>query len=104
MPEYINREDVLEIINYIRTKYMSAYNRKGKCTQFWADTIRYIERKVRSLTAVDISFNQNTGNVNIVNCKDCRYYGNCSIEERLSEVQRGSDTYCSYGKRKELSK
>ena len=47
--DVISRKSVLNIIDYIRNKYILQYNRKNKCDQFWADTIRHIERKVRGL-------------------------------------------------------
>ena len=54
MAEYLDKDDVLEVANYIRTKYISVYNRKDKCSQFWADTIRYFEKKINSLASCDI--------------------------------------------------
>ena len=53
--EYINRKDVLAIIDYLRTKYINNYNRRNKYNQFWSDTIRYIEKKVNDLTTADIA-------------------------------------------------
>lgn len=52
--EYINREDVLGIIDYLRTKYVCNYNKRNKYNQFWSDTIRYIEKKVNSLPSANV--------------------------------------------------
>ena len=30
MAEYLDRDDVLNVIDYIRTKYISVYNRRDK--------------------------------------------------------------------------
>ena len=49
MAEYLDRDDVLNVIDYIRTKYISVYNRRDKCSQFWADTIRYFEKRINKL-------------------------------------------------------
>lgn len=54
MTEYLDKGDVLEVINYIRTKYISVYNRKDKCSQFWADTMRYFEKQINNLAACDV--------------------------------------------------
>lgn len=54
MAEYLDKGDVLEVINYIRTKYISVYNRKDKCSQFWTDTIRYFEKQINNLAACDV--------------------------------------------------
>ena len=54
MAEYLDREDVLNVIDYIRTKYISVYNRRDKCSQFWADTIRYIEKQINNLDDYDV--------------------------------------------------
>ena len=54
MAKYLDRDDVLNVINYIRTKYISVYNRKDKCSQFWADTIRYFEKRINKLDNYDV--------------------------------------------------
>ena len=54
MTEYIEREALLAIVEYIRTKYIESYNRRDKYNQFWADTIRYFEKKVKSAPAADV--------------------------------------------------
>ena len=54
MAEYLDRDDVLNVINYIRTKYISVYNRRDKCSQFWADTIRYFEKRINKLDNYDV--------------------------------------------------
>ena len=54
MAEYLDRNDVLNVIDYIRTKYISVYNRKDKCSQFWADTIRYFEKRINNLDDYDV--------------------------------------------------
>ena len=54
MAKYLNRNDVLNVIDYIRTKYISVYNRKDKCSQFWADTIRYFEKRINNLDDYDV--------------------------------------------------
>ena len=54
MAEYLDRDDVLNVIDYIRTKYISVYNRKDKCSQFWADTIRYFEKRINKLDDYDV--------------------------------------------------
>lgn len=54
MAKYLDRDDVLNVIDYIRTKYISVYNRKDKCSQFWADTIRYFEKRINKLDDYDV--------------------------------------------------
>ena len=54
MAEYLDRDDVLNVIDYIRTKYISVYNRRDKCSQFWADTIRYFEKQINKLDDYDV--------------------------------------------------
>lgn len=54
MAEYLDRDDVLNVIEYIRTKYISVYNRRDKCSQFWADTIRYFEKRINKLDDYDV--------------------------------------------------
>lgn len=54
MAKYLDRDDVLNVINYIRTKYISVYNRRNKCSQFWADTIRYFEKRINNLDGYDV--------------------------------------------------
>ena len=54
MAEYLDRDDVLNVIDYIRTKYISVYNRKDKCSQFWGDTIRYFEKQINNLDGYDV--------------------------------------------------
>ena len=54
MAKYLDRDDVLNVINYIRTKYISVYNRRDKCSQFWADTIRYFEKRINNLDDYDV--------------------------------------------------
>ena len=55
MAKYLDRDDVLNVIDYIRTKYISVYNRKDKCSQFWADTIRYFEKRINKLDDCDVA-------------------------------------------------
>ena len=54
MAKYLDRDDVLNVIDYIRTKYISVYNRRDKCSQFWADTIRYFEKRINNLDGYDV--------------------------------------------------
>ena len=54
MAEYLDKDDVLNVIDYIRTKYISVYNRRDKCSQFWADTIRYFEKRINKLDDYDV--------------------------------------------------
>ena len=44
----------LNVIDYIHTKYISVYNRRDKCSQFWADTIRYFEKRINKLDDYDV--------------------------------------------------
>ena len=46
----IDADEVQKIIDHIRKKY---FNRQLKPNQFFWDTIRYIEKKVRSLPTVE---------------------------------------------------
>ena len=55
MAKYLDRDDVLNVIDYIRTKYISVYNRRDKCSQFWADTIRYFEKRINKLDDCDVA-------------------------------------------------
>ena len=49
----IDADEVQKIIDHIRTKYVDTYNRRNKVNQFFWDTIRYIEKKVRSIPTVE---------------------------------------------------
>lgn len=52
--DYISREDVLDKIDYIRDKYTKQPNRRNKVDQFWADTLRYLERAVRNCKSTEL--------------------------------------------------
>ena len=54
MAKYLDRDDGLNVIDYIRTKYISVYNRRDKYSQFWADTIRYFEKRINKLDDYDV--------------------------------------------------
>ena len=49
----IDADEVQKIIDHVRTKYVDTYNRRSKVNQFFWDTIRYIEKKVRSIPTVE---------------------------------------------------
>lgn len=49
----IDADEVQKVIDHIRTKYVDTYNRRTKVNQFFWDTIRYIEKKVRSIPSVE---------------------------------------------------
>ena len=49
----IDADEVQKIIDHIRGKYIDTYNRRTKVNQFFWDTIRYIEKKVRSIPTVE---------------------------------------------------
>ena len=102
MAEYIEREAVLSVIEYIRTKYLVNYNRKTKWSQFWADTIRYFEKKVKSLPAADV-VEVRHGEWFLVEyeylvCGKCGdwYYTGCESTAEAKEKLRNGDTpnYC----------
>lgn len=103
--EYIEREAVQKIIDYIRDKYCTYYNRGCKTTQFWWDTIRYFEKRIRALPAADV--------VEVVRCKNCEDSRPLKRERLPESIFRKEcvwcrrfntgmlpDEYCSYGKRK----
>ena len=80
MDEYVEREAVLSIIEYIRTKYINNYNCRSKWNQFWADTIRYFEKKVKDIPAADVEVvrhrewimhTNSDGNLNHYECSVC---------------------------------
>jgi hypothetical protein len=50
----IDADEVQKIIDHIRGKYVDTYNRRTKVNQFFWDTIRYIEKKVRSLPTIEV--------------------------------------------------
>ena len=78
MAEYLDRDDVLNVIDYIRTKYISVYNRKDKCSQFWADTIRYFEKRINNLDDYDVMpvrhgyFRRLTFSGDTIICSECK--------------------------------
>ena len=49
----IDADEVQKIIDHIRGKYVDAYGRRNTVNQFFWDTIRYIEKKVRSIPSVE---------------------------------------------------
>ena len=49
----IDADEVQKIIDHIRGKYVDTYNRRTKVNQLFWDTIRYIEKKVRSIPTVE---------------------------------------------------
>lgn len=49
----IDADEVQKILDHIRGKYVDTYNRRTKVNQFFWDTIRYIEKKVRSIPTVE---------------------------------------------------
>lgn len=49
----IDADEVQKIIDHIRGKYVDTYNRRNKTNQFFWDTIRYIEKKVRSIPTIE---------------------------------------------------
>lgn len=78
MAEYLDRDDVLNVIEYIRTKYISVYNRRDKCSQFWADTIRYFEKRINKLDDCDVEpvrhghFRRLTFSGDTIICSECK--------------------------------
>lgn len=89
MAEYLDRDDVLNVIDYIRTKYISVYNRRDKCSQFWADTIRYFEKQINNLDDYDVEPVRHgywiaMGDCGVTKCSCCGW----SIEECIE------DKYC----------
>ena len=78
MAEYLDRDDVLNVIDYIRTKYISVYNRRDKCSQFWADTIRYFEKRINNLDDYDVMpvrhgyFRRLTFSGDTIICSECK--------------------------------
>ena len=78
MAEYLDRDDVLNVIDYIRTKYISVYNRRDKCSQFWADTIRYFEKRINKLDDCDVApvrhgyFRRLTFSGDTIICSECK--------------------------------
>ena len=51
----IDADEVQKILDHIRGKYIDTYNRRTKINQFFWDTIRYIEKKVRSLSTIEVT-------------------------------------------------
>ena len=78
MAKYLDRDDVLNVIDYIRTKYISVYNRRDKCSQFWADTIRYFEKRINNLDDYDVMpvrhgyFRRLTFSGDTIICSECK--------------------------------
>ena len=78
MAEYLDRDDILNVIDYIRTKYISVYNRRDKCSQFWADTIRYFEKRINKLDEYDVVpvrhgyFRRLTFSGDTIICSECK--------------------------------
>lgn len=98
--EYIEREAVQKIIDYIRDKYCTYYNRGCKTTQFWWDTIRYFEKRIRALPAADV--------VEVVRCKDCKHaiivddvFHEDEVACSLLSQDVECDNYCMYGEKGE---
>jgi hypothetical protein len=53
MMRLIDADEVQKIIDHIRGKYVNSYGRRNKVSQLFWDTVRYIEKKVRSIPTVD---------------------------------------------------
>ena len=97
MAKYLDRDDVLNVIDYIRTKYISVYNRRDKCSQFWADTIRYFEKRINNLDNYDV---EPVKHGHWIEEYDCGYITpHCSEcgETALTKEETGYDyVYSSY--------
>jgi hypothetical protein len=91
MAEYINREAVIAIIDHIKNKYA-----EKNYDKFWADTIRYFDKKVKAVPTADVA--------EIVRCKDCLYWQK-AVDEDFDDVGRcrwakymvNASDYCSHG-------
>lgn len=97
MAEYLDRDDVLNVIDYIRTKYISVYNRRDKCSQFWADTIRYFEKQINNLDDYDVEPVRHAKWVLIDECaNEGVYCSNCHKEVYRAEYanQKVKSNYC----------
>ena len=91
MAKYLDRDDVLNVIDYIRTKYISVYNRRDKCSQFWADTIRYFEKRINKLDDYDVEPVRHRkwiyDNWCEFKCSECGEYSN-------SKPYKGKENFC----------
>lgn len=94
----IDADEVQKIIDHIRVKYVDSYGRRNKVSQFFWDTVRYIEKKVRSIPTVDA--------VPVVRCKDCVHWGNKIKHGSFLDVKqcdfhgtRRECEYCSDGEK-----
>ena len=97
MAEYLDRDDVLNVIDYIRTKYISVYNRRNKCNQFWADTIRYFEKRINNLDDYDVEPVRHAKWVLIDECvNEGVYCSNCHKKVYRAEYanQKVKSNYC----------
>ena len=97
MAEYLDRDDVLNVIDYIRTKYISVYNRRDKCSQFWADTIRYFEKRINNLDDYDVEPVRHAKWVLIDECvNEGVYCSNCHKKVYRAEYanQKVKSNYC----------
>ena len=97
MAEYLDRDDVLNLIDYIRTKYISVYNRRDKCSQFWADTIRYFEKRINNLDNYDVEPVRHAKWVLIDECvNEGVYCSNCHKKIYRAEYanQKVKSNYC----------
>ena len=97
MAKYLDRDDVLNVIEYIRTKYISVYNRRDKCSQFWADTIRYFEKRINKLDDYDVVPVRHAKWVLIDECvNEGVYCSNCHKKIYRAEYanQKVKSNYC----------
>lgn len=92
MAKYLNRDDVLNVIDYIRTKYISVYNRRDKCSQFWADTIRYFEKRINKLGDCDVAPVRHGHWINENFYTRCSVCGNMAIYDKYG--QEVESDYC----------
>ena len=91
MAEYIETDFVLELVR----GRIDKYRKKGVRDQLCHDTLRYLEKKIKSKPAADV--------VEVVRCKDCILHEDFPHTvnlycNRFDSVVK-SDGFCIYGKK-----
>ena len=98
MAKYLDRDDVLNVIDYIRTKYISVYNRRDKCSQFWADTIRYFEKRINKLDDYDVVPVRHGRRISEYNCgyttPHCSECGETALTKEETSYDYVYSSYC----------
>ena len=88
MSDYIKREDAIERLSY-HTDFYQSDREFGTEEMLYKDSAL---NEISELPSADV--------VEVVRCKDCKYYDNV-FKDHCFLQGAGDDDYCSYGERAE---